>query len=58
LKIGEVSPYFFEDSMIIALSKKWSNLYGKIPIFEAIIDKDNRLCLVGPKISDVKNEKL
>jgi len=56
--LGVITPHFFDDHLIIALSRQWVNLYGKIPRFEAIIDKENRLCLIGPKIGDVKNEKL
>ncbi len=48
-KIATVMPYFFEDSLIIPLTKEWLNLFGTSPIFDVKIDKLGRLHLVGPK---------
>jgi len=49
-KIGTIMPYFFEDSLIIPLTKKWINLFGTSPLFNVIIDESRRLHLISPKI--------
>ena len=48
--IIKVSPYVFEVHLVIALDKKWLQIFSEVPYFEAIIDKNNRLVLVGPKV--------
>jgi len=49
-KIGTIMPYFFEDSLIIPLTKKWMNLFGTSPLFNVIIDQSRRLHLISPKM--------
>jgi hypothetical protein len=44
-KLGEISPYFFEDKLLISLSKDWVSYFGKIPEFEVILDKTGHLVL-------------
>jgi hypothetical protein len=44
-KIGEISPYFFEDNLIIPLSKDWIKLFQKIPEFEIVLEKTGKLVL-------------
>jgi len=48
--IIKVSPYVFEDHLIIAFDKKWLQIFSEVPYFEVTIDKNNRLVLVGPKV--------
>lgn len=48
--LQKISPILFEDKLLISFSKEWLKIFGKIPDFDVIIDKDNRLHLVGPKI--------
>ena len=48
--IGAITPYFFEDKLIISLSKEWIELFQDIPKFNVIIDAKNRLVLQGPTI--------
>lgn len=52
--IGEVSPLFFEDKLIISLSKEWIKLFHEIPKFKILIDNKNRLILQGPTIKTNK----
>lgn len=48
--IQKISPILFEDNLLVSFSKEWIEIFGKIPEFDVIIDKNNRLHLVGPKI--------
>ena len=52
--IGVITPYFFEDKLIISLSKEWVELFQEIPKFNIIIDNRNRLVLQGPTIQTHK----
>ena len=49
-KLGKTSPYFFEDNLIISMSKDWIGVFRKIPEFEVMIDSKGRLVLIGPTI--------
>jgi len=55
-KLGIVSPHFFEDFLILSLSKHWINYHGQIPCFDIVINKEGRLCLIGPKVEGNKDE--
>ena len=48
--LEEISPYFFEDKMIISLSREWMRLFKETPKFKVILDKKNRLVLQGPVV--------
>jgi len=44
-KIAEVGTFLFDDYLILGLSKKWMQLLGDTPRFEALIDKKGKLIL-------------
>jgi hypothetical protein len=44
-KIAEVGTFLFDDYLILGLSKKWLQLLGETPKFEALIDKKGKLIL-------------
>ena len=46
-KITDIVPHLVEDHLIISLSKKWINLFSKIPEFEVLIDSKNRLVIIS-----------
>ena len=46
LKITTITPYFFDNYLIISLHKDWINKFGKIPDFDVFIEK-NKLYLVS-----------
>lgn len=48
--ITKITPYLFEEYLIIPLHKKWIDVFQKIPEFEVKIDSNNRLVLQGPQI--------
>jgi len=48
--IQKITPYFFEDNLIISMSKDWIGVFRKIPEFEVRIDSKGRLVLIGPTI--------
>ena len=57
-QICEVKPYLFEDFLIISLDKDWIDVCGGIvPTFNAIIDKEGRLNLVGPVVIKKKENE-
>ncbi len=59
-KIATVIPTLFDDFLIISLSKKWIDVWQKIPEFSVFIDKNKQLTIktVSDKRSgDVVSEK-
>ncbi|PBO85839.1 MAG: hypothetical protein COA77_01365 [Thaumarchaeota archaeon] len=48
--ITKITPYLFEEYLIIPLHKDWINVYKTIPTFEVRIDKEGRLILLGPSL--------
>ena len=54
-QIASVTPYLFEDHIIISLSKEWLIAFGKIPTFDAFV-VDKRLQLISKeKIQEIKD---
>ena len=49
-KIAEVGTFLFDDYLILGLSKKWLQLLGETPKFEALIDKKRK---TNPKIYNI-----
>jgi len=43
--ITKITPYLFEDNLILSLSHDWIKVFKKIPDFEVIIDNTNRLVI-------------
>ena len=58
--LGEISPYFFENKLIISLSKDWVGLFKEKPKFKVTLDKKNRLVLQSQEIqqSSVRKNSL
>ena len=59
-KIATVTPTLFDDFLIISLSKKWIDVWKKIPEFSVYVDKNKQLIIktVGDKRSgDVVSEQ-
>jgi len=48
--ISKIKPYLFDNYLIIALSKDWIDVCKGIPEFSVILDNNQRICLVGPKL--------
>lgn len=42
-KIGEYKPFLFENYLVLSLDKKWIEVFGEIPRFEAAIDSKGKL---------------
>jgi len=51
--VGFVVPHFFDEYLLIALSKNWIQACNGLPKFQILIDDEGRLCLVGPKAHSV-----
>lgn len=47
IRLGTVKPLLFDQNLIISLSKEWINKFSRIPIFNVIIDKRGRLCIIS-----------
>ena len=48
-KIGETKPMLFEDYLILSLDKKWLDVFGEMPTFEASLDDNGKLHLTSTK---------
>jgi len=54
--LGVIIPYSFKGRLLIAIEliaieEKWNNFFQDTPKFEAVIDKNGRYTLHGPKVS-------
>ena len=56
-QIGTIAPFFFEDRLLIALSKDWINVFEKLPNFEIKIDSSNRLNITSKDRIKKQKEK-
>ncbi len=57
-KITEIVPHLVEDHLIISFSKKWVDLFSKIPEFEVLIDSKNKLVIISKdRIRRISNEE-
>ncbi len=54
-KLGVVTPYLHENFLVLALDRKWIEVFGTIPNFTVIIDEKGRFVLIGPVVSRAKN---
>lgn len=43
--LQRITPLFYDDNLIVSLSKKWIEYFGKIPDFEVILEKNGKLLL-------------
>jgi len=46
--VDQVTPYLFENYLIISLDNKWIKVCNGIPKFTVLIDKTGHLVLLGP----------
>jgi len=49
-KLTEVTPYLFEEHLILALSKKWIVSFKNLPSFEVMLDEQKRLHLISKEV--------
>ncbi len=52
--VNKLTPYIFENYLIIALHQDWIKLFNKIPTFTVQIDEEQRLHLISDE--KIKNE--
>jgi hypothetical protein len=59
-KICETKPMLFEGYLILCLDKKWLDVFGEMPTFEARLDNDGKLHLISTKsvYKKLKNKKV
>jgi len=50
--LGEITPYHLNKKIILALDERWSNYFTSNEKFQVGIN-DNRIMLIGPKVSSV-----
>ncbi len=51
IELGEITPYHFGKKLVISLDERWSEYFNsKNETFKVIIS-NNKLILVGPKVS-------
>lgn len=48
-KIGEAKTMLFEGYLILSLDKKWLDVFGEEPTFEASLDDNEKLHLISTK---------
>ena len=48
-KIGEAKTMLFEGYLILSLDKKWLDVFGELPTFEASLDDNGKLHLTSTK---------
>lgn len=48
--ITRITPYLFEEHLIIPLDKKWLDVFKKIPTFDVRMDNRGRLVITSPSI--------
>jgi len=53
-KLTSVSPYVFENFLIISLDLEWLKLYKTIPTFEIFIDEEGKLHMISKE--RIKND--
>jgi len=58
MKKYHVSPYLFENYLILSFSKDWINLCNTIPEFEITIDQNKRLHLISKQKIRTKEERV
>lgn len=56
-EISTISPLLFKGKLVIVIDCRWLELFQEESKFTALINDDNRLILVGPKIADLDLEK-
>jgi len=50
--IAEITPYLFNDKLIIALSNQWLDYFKRIPRFKALLDEKGNLILFAPFVQE------
>jgi hypothetical protein len=56
-KICETKPLLFEGYLVLALDKKWLDVFGEMPTFEASLDSNGKLHLISTKSVYSKKHK-
>ena len=50
-----VQTFLFDDYLILGLNKKWIEVFGEIPKFNAMLDKNGKLILKSTKSIHIQN---
>jgi len=54
-KIGEITPYLFEDHLILSIQKEWINIWKTFPKFFVFVGKDSQLIIKSNTINGGKS---
>jgi len=46
-KFASIKPFYFDNSILIAITKNWINQFNSIPEFDAFIDSKNKMHLIS-----------
>ena len=49
--LGQISLLHFGPKTILCIDEGWNKFFKSEPVFEAVIDKDGRIVLRGPKLN-------
>ncbi|QUC64399.1 hypothetical protein NsoK4_08215 [Nitrosopumilus sp. K4] len=50
VSLGYLDSFFMQGKLLFKMDGEWKEFLGSNPGFEVIIDKDQRCCLIGPKV--------
>lgn len=56
IKLGIISPHNFKGKFLVVIEERWKNFFTSDPIFEVLIDKNNRLTLRGPVVKNAQRD--
>ena len=51
IELGEITPYHFGKKLILSLDERWNEYFNLKNISFKVIISNNKLILVGPKVS-------
>jgi hypothetical protein len=46
-KLISITPYLFNNFLLLSLNSDWINQFGCIPKFDVFVDKNKKLCIVS-----------
>lgn len=49
-KLISITPYIFENFLLLSLNYDWLNQFGSIPKFDVFIDKNKKLCIISTEM--------
>jgi len=51
IELGEITPYHFGKKLVLGLDERWNEYFTSKNISFKVVINDNKLILVGPKVS-------